>query len=75
MAKKIAAANAPPPQQKPPSESISIPVDKMPGEVSAQLLAKVGVNATPEMFAQHLSAQLNDKVAAKTIPDALRTET
>ena len=74
QAKKIAAANAPPPVQKPPSESISVPLDKMPAEVSAQALSRMGINATPEMFAQHLSTQLNDKVAAKTIPDALRSE-
>lgn len=74
MAKKIAADNAPPPAQKPPSESISIPVDKMPEEVAVQALAKAGINATPEMFAQHTAKQLNDKVAAKSIPDALRSD-
>lgn len=74
MAKKIAAANAPPPEQKPPSESISIPVDKMPGEIAVQALAKAGINATPEMFAQHMEAQLNEKVASKAIPHALAGE-
>jgi hypothetical protein len=74
MAKKIAAANAPPPPQKPPSESISIPVDKLPPEISVQALAKAGINATPEMFAQHAAAQLNEKVSAKAIPHALETQ-
>lgn len=74
MAKKIAAANAPPPPVKPPSESISIPVDKMPGPVASQLLAKVNVQATPDMFAQHTATQLNDKVAAKAIPHALENQ-
>lgn len=74
MAKKIAAANAPPPEQRPPSESISIPVDKMPGEVAVQALAKAGINATPEMFAQHTANQLNEKVAAKAIPHALEQQ-
>jgi hypothetical protein len=71
MAKKIAIANAPPPAQKPPSESISIPVDKMPGPVAAQALAKAGIQATPDMFIQHQKTQLNEKVAAKSIPHAL----
>lgn len=72
VAKRIAKENAPPPEQKQPSESISVPVDKMPPAISVQALAKMGIMATPEMFAQHTETQLNDKVAAKTIPDALR---
>ena len=71
VAKRIAAENAPPPPQKPPSESISVPVDKMPGEVAVQALAKLGINATPEMFAQHMQQQLNEKVASKAIPHVL----
>lgn len=74
MAKKIALENAPPPPQKPPSESLSVPVDKMPQEVAIQALAKMGINATPEMFAQHLATQLNDKVASKALPHALEHE-
>jgi hypothetical protein len=71
MAKKIAAANAPPPPQKPPSESITVPTDKLPPEIAIQALAKLGINATPEMFAAHMAAQLNDKVSAKALPHAL----
>lgn len=74
MAKKIAAANAPPPPQKPPAESISIPVDKMPGPVAIQALAKAGIEATPDMFDQHAAKQLNEKVAAKAIPHALENQ-
>jgi hypothetical protein len=71
MAKKIAAANAPP-VGKPPSESISAAVDKMPAPVAIQLLAKMGVDSTPDMFAQHSKDQLNDAIAKKTIPDAIK---
>lgn len=71
MAKKIAAANAPPPAQKPPSESISIDPSKMPPPVAVQALAKAGIIATPDMFAQHTETQLQDAVAKKAIPHAL----
>ena len=74
QAKKIAAANAPPPEQKPPSESISVAVDKMPSPIQTQLLAKLGVQSTPQDFAQHQAEQLSQKVQAKAIPDALRGE-
>jgi hypothetical protein len=69
MAKQIAAANAPP--DKPPSESISADISKMPTPVAIQLLSKMKVNATPADFAQHASDQLNQKVQAKAIPAAL----
>ena len=72
VAKRIAKENAPPPEQKPPSESMSVPIDKMPPEIAVQALAKMGISATPEMFAQHMQQQLQDKVATKTLPDALR---
>jgi len=71
MAKKIAAANQPQ-QQKPPSESISIDVSKMPPPVAVQALAKAGIMATPDAFSQHAEEQLNHKVAAKAIPEALK---
>ena len=70
MAKKIAAENAPP--NKPPSESVSAAVDKMPAPVAIQLLDKMGVKATPNDFQQHQEEQLNLKVAGKSIPDALK---
>ena len=71
MAKQIAAANAPP-MDKPPSESITADVSKMPTPVAIQLLAKMKVNATPADFAQHQAEQLNTAVQKKAIPDALK---
>jgi len=71
MAKKIAAANAPP-ANKPPSESISVDVSKMPTPVAIQALAKMQINATPADFAQHANEQLNTAVQKKAIPDALK---
>lgn len=73
MAKQIAAANAPP-MDKPPSESISADISKMPTPVAIQLLAKMKVNATPADFQQHASEQLNSAVQKKAIPDALKGE-
>jgi len=71
MAKKIAAANAPS-VNKPPSESISIDVSKMPPNVAVQALAKAGVQATPADFQQHAAEQLNQAVQKKAIPEALK---
>ena len=71
MAKQIAAANAPP-KDKPPSESISVDVSKMPPSVAVQSLEKMGIKATPADFAQHASDQLDQKVAGKAIPEALK---
>lgn len=73
MAKQIALANAPP-MDKPPSESISADISKMPTSVAIQLLAKMKVNATPADFEQHQNEQLNQKVQAKAIPEALKGE-
>src|ERR1035438_2254194 len=72
MAKQIAAANAPP--DKPPSESISVDVSKMPPNVSIQALAKMGIKSTPTDFAQHAADQLNQAVQKKAIPEALKGE-
>jgi hypothetical protein len=72
MAKKIAAENAPPAQAKP--ASMSIPIDKMPVSVAIQALAKDGIQAKPEDFEQHQKQQLNDAVAKKVIPDAMKTQ-
>lgn len=71
MAKKIAAQNAPP--DKPPSESLSVSVDKMPTNVAIQALAKMNIKATPDDFNQKQKEDLQNKVAAKTIPDALKS--
>jgi hypothetical protein len=72
MAKKIAAANAPP--DKPPSESISAAVDKLPVNAAIQALAKIGINVTPDDFQKHQKEQLQLKVAGKAIPDALKQQ-
>lgn len=71
MAKKIAAANAPP-ENKPPSESISIDVSKMPPNVAVQALAKASIQATAADFQQHAAEQLNQAVQKKAIPEALK---
>jgi hypothetical protein len=73
MAKKIALANTPP-ANKPPSESISVDVSKMPANVAIQALAKLGINATPDDFAQHANEQVQQAVQKKAIPEALKGE-
>jgi hypothetical protein len=72
MAKQVAAANKPP--DKPPSESISVDVSKMPPEVATQALAKMGIQSNPAIFKQQADQQLNHKVAAKAIPHALENQ-
>jgi hypothetical protein len=69
MAKKIMAQNKPP--DKPPSESISVDVSKMPPPVAVQALAKMGIQSTPQIFAQQADQALQHKVAGKAIPEAL----
>ena len=70
MAKKIMAANKPP--EKPPSESFSADVSKMPPEVATQMLAKMGIQSTPAVFQQQADTALQHKVAGKAIPEALK---
>jgi hypothetical protein len=70
MAKKIAAANMPP--GKPPSESLSVDVSKMPAPIAVQALAKMNISATPEMFEQQAGTVLDHKIASKAIPEALK---
>lgn len=72
MAKKIAAANAPP--QKPPSESLSAAVDKLPSNAAIQALAKMGITATPEDYAAHQQQQVQEAVQKKAIPQALKQD-
>ena len=72
MAKQIAAANKPP--DKPPSESISVDVSKMPPEVATQALAKMGIQSNPAIFKQQADLQLNHAVAKKAIPHALENQ-
>jgi hypothetical protein len=70
MAKQIMAANKPP--EKPPSESFSADVSKMPPEVATQMLAKMGIQSTPQVFAQQADQTLQHAVAKKAIPEALK---
>ena len=72
VAKKLAAQNAPPPPVKPASFSGAI--DKLPPEVSSQILAKSGIKAPPQAFAQHTKDMLQEKIYAKTIPDVLTND-
>jgi hypothetical protein len=68
MAKQL----APPGEQKPPSESISVDVSKMPPEVAAQALSKMGIMATPDVFQQHAEQQVREAIQKRAIPDALK---
>lgn len=70
MAKQIAAENAPP--QKPPSESLSAAVDKLPQSAAIQALAKMNIKVTPEDFEQHAKEQVQVAVQKKAIPEALK---
>ena len=70
MVKKLAALNQPPP--KPPSESISVDVSKMPPTVAVQALAKMQIQSSPQDFSQQQEVALNHKIAGKSIPEALK---
>lgn len=72
MAKKIAAENAPAP--KPPSESLSAAIDKLPMGPAIQALEKMGIKSSPEDFAQHQKEQVQTAVQKKAIPEALKHE-
>lgn len=62
----MAAKLAPPPPTKPPSESVSAAVDKMPTKVAAQLLSKYyGVNATPQDFEQQDATDTEQQITEK----------
>ena len=65
--KAIMAMNQPP--QKPPSESISIDVSKMPPNVAVQAFGELGIQSTPADFSQHADTQLNHAVAKKATPE------
>jgi len=61
-----AAKLAPPAPTKPPSESVSAAVDKMPPEAAAELLAKYyGINATPQQFQQQDATETEQKITEK----------
>jgi len=62
MAKKL----APPPQTKPPSESVSAAVDKMPPALAAQLLGKFyGINADQKDFEQQDATETEQQITEK----------
>jgi hypothetical protein len=44
----------------------------MPASVAVQALAKMKIQATPQDFAQQANDQLQSKVAAKAVPEALK---
>jgi hypothetical protein len=46
----------------------------MPGNVAVQALAKMGINSSPQDFAGLADQQLQHKVAAKAVPEALKGE-
>jgi hypothetical protein len=62
MAKKL----APPPPTKPPSESVSAAVDKMPPALAAQLLGKFyGINADQKDFEQQDATETEQQITEK----------
>ena len=62
MAEKL----APPPATKPPSESVSAAVDKMPTAIAAQLLNKYyGINANPQDFAEQDATETEEDITKK----------
>lgn len=62
MANKL----APPQPTKPPSESMSAQVDKMPPEIAAQMLGKFyGIDAKPQQFSQQDATETEQKILEK----------
>lgn len=59
---------------KPPNESISVDVSKMPTEVAVQALAKMGIIVQPDVFDQHAKDQVKQAVEKKAIPEALKKD-
>ena len=59
---------------KPPNESLSVDISKMPTEVAIAALAKMGIIATPAMFDQHAKDQVEQAVQKKAIPEALKKD-
>jgi len=62
----MAAKLAPPPATKPPSESVSAAVDKMPPKVGSQLLTKFfGINANPSDFQEQDATETEQTITEK----------
>jgi hypothetical protein len=66
-----AKLNPPQSQLKNTGESISVPVDKMPPEVAVQALAKVGINATADMFKAKTDDDTKQTIKQRTAPKVI----
>ena len=66
-AKKIAAANVPPPT--PPKVSFSVSADKMPPTEQAEIMTAGGIPANPQDFAANDQVESNRKIQEKLVPD------
>jgi hypothetical protein len=61
-----AKKNAPPQPVKPPSESVSMAVDKLPPELAAQAASKFyGLNASPQNFQVQDATETEQKITEK----------
>lgn len=69
LAQHEAAIPAPPPDEKPLSESLNVAFKDMPPEAQAQVLAKLGINVTAQDFLQKLALDKASK-APKIVPSA-----
>lgn len=56
--KQKAAANAPAPEEKPPSITVSVPLDKFSAEIQAQVFDKFGIQVTQPPTAPDVSASV-----------------
>lgn len=66
-----AQLNPPTNELKSTGESLSIPIDKMPPEVAVQALAKVGINATVDMFKAKADADTKNTIQQRTAPKVI----
>jgi hypothetical protein len=72
MAKKLAAQNAQPPVPK-EAISVSVPLDKFPSSIQAQVFQKAGFVASPADFDQNNLQQTQRKIAEKSVPETIAT--
>lgn len=73
IAAKIAQQNAKMPDPK-ESISVTIPVDKMPGEIASQIMSRAGITASPDMFDAHDQKQSQRNISEKVVPDITREQ-